>query len=58
MSARRLRISSARDTPTVYSDATTSIRRLRLSSLAASASASRSRKRNTSTPRSRIFATN
>ena len=53
--ASAARTSSTRDSPTVYSDTTTSISRCRASSLAASDSASRSCSRKTSTPRSRIL---
>ena len=52
------RTSSTSDRPTVYSDAASSISLRRPSSLAASASPSRSWSRKTSTPRSRILATN
>src|SRR4029079_2431294 len=58
MSVRRARTSSTSDRPTVYSEATSSIARNLASSLAASASARRSESRNTSTPRSRMRATN
>src|SRR6476469_2589357 len=52
------RTSSTSEIPTVNSDAASSISLRRPSSLAAMASPSRPRRRNTSTPRSRIFATN
>ena len=52
------RTGSTSDAPTVYSDTTSWINRSRAGALAARASRRRSCSRNTSTPRSRIFATN